>query len=380
MAKAPLGIRLAQALDLIGDQGQAQNGDGLPQRNAPSPLSVFVPFIRKRGERRARRLTESPNKTSSSKFKAEAQLALPADNQWHNTGVQLNPGDSVTLAARGRLFLSKPLEVSVGAKTCLWWRIGDGEMRRCTQETHTLVADQQGELRLQAALPGAFGTPDGCTSIDPPPPAMLGELDIRISKTTAATQSTIKQKPPQGWQYLWRLGEADIFSTCEHEAGAICCDTHGDVGILQYPVDMPLDKHSLLRWEWLVDALPSSLPEHIQPTHDYLSIAVEFDNGLDLTYMWSSQLAPDTIFQCPLPYWDKRETHWVLRNPSSDPLGRWLVESRPIQSDYQQAIGGELPSRIVKIWLIANSAFQNGHGSCKYRGITVGNREQRFTL
>jgi hypothetical protein len=176
-------------------------------------------------------------------------------------------------------------------------------------------------------------------------------------------------KPPAGWHYLWRLGQSDIFDT-HADHGALCCHTHGNGGILQYPVELPLGDDLSLQWEWKVDQLPSKLPEHIQPTHDYLSIAIEFDNGLDLTYMWSSELAVDTIFQCPLPWWDQRETHWVLRNNPAE-LGRWLHERRDVQADYRRAIGGSLPEKVVAVWLIANSAFQRGEGDCQYRGIQL---------
>jgi hypothetical protein len=119
-----------------------------------------------------------------------------------------------------------------------------------------------------------------------------------------------------------------------------------------------------------VEQLPSKLAEHIQPTHDYLSIAVEFDNGLDLTWMWSASLPVDTVFQCPLPWWDQRETHWVVRSGTAD-LGHWLSERRMLLADYQQAIGGTPPKEIVAVWLIANSVFQRGVGKCQYREIVL---------
>jgi hypothetical protein len=39
-------------------------------------------------------------------------------------------------------------------------------------------------------------------------------------------------------------------------------------------------------------------------THDYLSGAVELDNGQDLTYLWSSSLPIGTAFRCPIVWWD----------------------------------------------------------------------------
>jgi len=174
--------------------------------------------------------------------------------------------------------------------------------------------------------------------------------------------------PPPGWHYLWWIGQGEIFSAAEHSE--LCCHTRADVGILQFPVDQSLTPGSRVRWSWRVEQLPSKLPEHIEPTHDYLSLAVEFDNGLDLTWMWSAALPVDTIFQCPLAWWKERETHWVVRS-GRDQLGHWLDESRNLVDDYRKAIGNELPKRIVGVWLIANTAFQRGEGRCRYRDIAL---------
>src|SRR5262249_2389668 len=144
--------------------------------------------------------------------------------------------------------------------------------------------------------------------------------------------------------------------------------THRDVGILQCPIEATLDDTTSLDWRWLVKSLPSSLPEHIQPTHDYLSIAVEFDNGQDLTYFWSAELPVHTVFKCPLAWWSERETHWVLRS-GSEGLGQWQSETRKLKSDYEQAIGGALPQKVVRVWLIANSVFQRKHGEATFADI-----------
>ncbi|MGP0010737.1 MAG: DUF3047 domain-containing protein, partial [Methylocella sp.] len=123
-------------------------------------------------------------------------------------------------------------------------------------------------------------------------------------------------------------------------------------------------------WAWKAEELPSKLREDSLPTHDYLSIAVEFDNGRDLTYMWSAALPEGKVFPCPLPWWDKRETHQVVRSDLAK-LGAWLEEKQPILDDYERAIGGELPKRIVAVWLIAVSAFQRGRGICSYARIRL---------
>jgi len=147
----------------------------------------------------------------------------------------------------------------------------------------------------------------------------------------------------------------------------VCCDTHGDVGILRRPAALPLQPGTFLSWRWRVDSLPASLREDSLPTHDYLSIAVEFDDGQDLTYYWSAALPVGTVYRCPLPTWKDKETHVVVRSGLDD-LGCWLDERRDVHEDYRRCIGGPARS-IVRVWLIANSLFQRGHGRCEYSGI-----------
>ena len=57
------------------------------------------------------------------------------------------------------------------------------------------------------------------------------------------------------------------------------------------------------------------------PTHDYMSIAVKFDDGKDLTFFWSRDLPVDTAFHCPLPGWKQREIHVVARSGTAE-LGK----------------------------------------------------------
>jgi hypothetical protein len=89
-----------------------------------------------------------------------------------------------------------------------------------------------------------------------------------------------------------------------------------------------------------VDALPSELPEDTQLSHDYLSVAVEFSDGRDLTYTWSRELPVETSYWCPLPGWSDREHHLVVRSglevrarrggkrPYADHAGAWVMPAR----------------------------------------------------
>ena len=48
-----------------------------------------------------------------------------------------------------------------------------------------------------------------------------------------------------------------------------------------------------------------------------------------------------------------------------------MSEDQPILPDYQKAVGGELPKRIVGVWLIALSAFQRRIGETAYRDLQL---------
>jgi hypothetical protein len=115
--------------------------------------------------------------------------------------------------------------------------------------------------------------------------------------------------------------------------------------ILQRYVEAPFIADSRVRWSWNVKSLPSVRAEDSRTTHDYLSLAVEFDNGQDLTYMWSAALEPEFSFRCPIATWRDRETHVVIRSGREN-LGRWIAEERDLWRDYQNAIGSP-PDRIV---------------------------------
>ena len=74
---------------------------------------------------------------------------LPATQPpWHNAGIDLVAGDSVTVLADGRVFLSRPLDIWVGPSFQLWYRIGDrGPVFRGTRATNTFTS-RDGVLAL----------------------------------------------------------------------------------------------------------------------------------------------------------------------------------------------------------------------------------------
>ncbi|HKD22737.1 MAG TPA: DUF3047 domain-containing protein [Rhizomicrobium sp.] len=193
--------------------------------------------------------------------------------------------------------------------------------------------------------------------------------------------------PPPGWSYLAELapyGPADIFHIVPGKSGdgpatQMQAHTKSNVGILVRDADVALTPATTLKWQWNVAELPSKLTEDVAAHHDYLSIAVQFDNGKDLTYMWSTALPPGTGFHCPLPGWTERETHVVIRSGAGD-LGKWLAEERSVQADYAKYVGGPLPSKIVHVWLIANSIIQKGEGDARFADISLGDGSQRVQV
>jgi hypothetical protein len=111
---------------------------------------------------------------------------------------------------------------------------------------------------------------------------LLGACDGPDPVQAEAARLATDLQPPEGWDYLWYLGPGEIFrpgTPLPSGQPTLCCDTHGDVGILRRPVPTPLEPGTALRWRWRVDALPADLREDTLPSHDYLSIAVEFDDG-----------------------------------------------------------------------------------------------------
>lgn len=182
--------------------------------------------------------------------------------------------------------------------------------------------------------------------------------------------------PPEGWSYLPELGQKDIFQLIRRPASGPAPQMHShtqrDVGILTKETSVPLTSATTLKWRWKMKQLPSKVAEDVTGAHDYFSIAVKFDNGQDLTYMWSAALPVETGFRCPLRNWKDRETHVVVRSGTRD-FDKWLNQERHVLADYAKHVGGAPPARITQVWLIANSSIQRTEGDVSYARISVGN-------
>jgi len=187
--------------------------------------------------------------------------------------------------------------------------------------------------------------------------------------------------PPEGWAYhpaLAVLGPAEIYHrqiAAPGDPGPVVqmhADTIRNAGILTRDVSVPLTPGTRLSWRWKVDQLPSKVAESEPARHDYFSIAVKFENGKDLTYMWSAAMPEGEHFMCPLTGWQNVEWHAVVRSGESD-LGKWLAEERDVLADYSRVIGGMAPGRIVQVWLISASIIQQSEGHASFGDILLTN-------
>jgi hypothetical protein len=209
---------------------------------------------------------------------------------------------------------------------------------------------------------------------------LLKQIAKTDPKATWAADEVDRQNnqknPPPGWNYIWELYASEIFTEVKAPKGAnaparaILLHMNNDGNIMETHAPFDLTPETTLKWKWRADKLPSQVSENSIPTHDYMSIAVKFDNGKDLTFMWSHDMEVDHHFECPLPGWTHRETHVVARSGKAD-MGKWLSEEKNILDYYAKAIGGEPPKRVTQVWLIAVSVFQKTEGISQFGDIVL---------
>ena len=326
------------------------------------------------------------------------------DVPWHGTGMRVKAGQAYSLFASGRVQWS-PRDPTLygGPRQHLCARIAPGgRVVNPTCDTGTFVADVDGELELGIYMgmwKNALG--DLATSeslyrrltggIDVLAIAWRGDaanalaaLDDSnlqpplISREIARLRAP--RAPPAHWDYLLETGSAGIFSDAFGPSGEpmIAVDSLDDQGIVCAPVSCELNPSTRLSWRWRVTECPSSIAEDRPQTHDYISIATEFDNGRDLTWIWSSQLTPETYFDCPIHAWTARETHWVVRS-GNEHLGQWCSEERHVHADVLAAMGAPA-GRIVRVWLIALSSFQHGTARAEFADIVLSDGLQTFRV
>lgn len=329
----------------------------------------------------------------------ESFTLAPSTLPWSPSLGELKAGQQVTFFLNGLWWFSKEHGRWLEPGFVFFARVagsgGASAIHNTMQNTGTLTADRAGRLQI-ARSAGEFANPQGDLAV-PLAQYLAGEgrvegvavvwngpaedgllaLSARGDVQGLVRAELQRQRQarlmPAGWHNFFAFGDGGIFT--EGPGQRIDCETHKNVGILQYPLaDQPLRPGLTLDWQWVVDRLPSHLPENQILTHDYLSIAVEFDDGQDITYLWSSSLPVGQVFRCPLPGWDAVETHVVQRSGLAD-LGKAFDERRDLYTDYRRIVGGKA-TRAVRVWLIANSLFLRQVGRCAYRRIAIGQTGQ----
>ena len=317
---------------------------------------------------------------------------------WQSSGLVAKKDQSYSLFADGLICWSERYpELHGGPEFHLWARVDGGRAVNLSAASGTFKADASGEIELGIYM-GMWGDEYGNLATDESLYASLrGSIEAvivlhgsdpahEISGRRAqsdmprlvATELRRLKNPyqtPTGWMYLHEAGYSTMFREGTAEANPeIHVSAESDQGILRRAVDFELSQSTHIEWTWRVDEHPSLAREDKAKTHDYISVAAEFDNGRDLTWIWSSCLDHGYHFECPVRAWSKRETHYVVRS-QGDEIGKWYSERRNIFDDVKESMGPP-PAKITAVWLIALSTFQHRTARARFTDIKLANNER----
>ncbi len=323
---------------------------------------------------------------------AQVRVAARAE-PWTRTGLVAGQGASITWLASGDSWIAARRASHLDAALQLRVRTGgaapalDG-----TGPTFTAAAPHDGPIELCSLFPAELHGAEERVEYDRTVPRALfrGGFDVVVAvwpagaDVSARLADAAEQDPtglcrreldriaapiaaPSGWEPHHHLPLAGLHH--DHDRGV---DVHGlgRAEIVCREARAPLTDALRLRWRWRMDRLPARRAEDTLLTHDYMSVAVEFDDGRDLSYHWSVALPAETSYRCPLPHWRKREWHLVVRSGSAG-LGEWQREERPLAADRARAIGGATPREVVRVWLIVNCAVAGGEARGSYADIDL---------
>lgn len=313
------------------------------------------------------------------------------DMPWKDAGLAAKKGQAVTFLLGGRVWLARQLDIWVEPGTSFHVRSrGLRPMYNPMANTGTMVAAHDGPLEIARSVgewkneDGALWTPEkDYKAVDANIYGVAlvwrgdaakglrgllahGDVGGLVGAELARLQSS--RRLPSGWHNLYMLGGGPVIFN-DLGNGEISCQSHKNAGILQRPVSIALKPGVKLSWRWIIDELPSLHPENEFLTHDYLSIGAEYDDGQDLTYIWSRGLPVGKSFRCPFPRWTSIETHLPIRS-GLDGLGAWASEERDLYADYKEHVGGTAKS-IVRIWLLGVTIIQRRQGSCRFADVQV---------
>ncbi|MBR0726806.1 DUF3047 domain-containing protein [Bradyrhizobium manausense] len=331
-------------------------------------------------------------KASSAELLATRAFELKgADLPWTDFGLDAARGQQVTFLLGGRMWLSREHDLWFGPGLVFHARSrGLRPMYNPMLDTGTMPVSHDGPIEVARSAAewtsedGVLGTPEDIykkADVEITGVALLWRGDAAVGIKSLLAHGDVGgllkselarlergAKLPAGWSNLLGFGGGqEVFNQAAD--GEIVCDTTGHVSIIERPLPVPLTSRPRLAWRWKIDQLPSVVAEDQAATHDYLSIGVKFEDGQDLTYIWSEHLPEGKVFRCPLPAWTAIETHMIVRSGKAG-LGTWQAHERDIAADYAAHIGGPAKA-ISKIWLLAVAPFQRRHGACRYADITV---------
>ncbi|MFT4563967.1 MAG: hypothetical protein ACI9BW_003729 [Gammaproteobacteria bacterium] len=326
-------------------------------------------------------------------------MELPGNQTpWHRSGLKVQQGQAYSLFAEGVIHWSERYpHLCGGPQFHLWARIQShgstqGRAVNLCSDTGTFVADVAGDLELGIymgmwadqfgnlksgthlydALRGAISVAivvydsdvekllEWASGLDSIPPMVMAETQRHLRNDS----------PPSGWHYLHEAGYSSLYQKLTTDDGAIIrAQANDDQGILRHEVDFPLADSTTIQWRWRLDENPSRDREDRAVSHDYVSVAVEFDDGRDLSWIWSSCLEPESFFQCPVKIWSERETHFVVRS-KDDKLATWYGETRSVLTDVSKSMGSP-PKRITAVWLIVVSTFNHRRAHASFADIAL---------
>ena len=329
---------------------------------------------------------------------ANVSVQLKSSHEgWVNTGLKAAKGDKILVSTQGSLDIG--LEAPMEGRQLIWVRFGnDGEVFQLTFNDEIVTANDNGTLQVAFLNPPnvVLGNRQGKLNslYDMLPEtaldftisakklngAQLEQTTLAPSFAKAKRNAKLVKSLPAGFDHLWYLGASNIFASKKTSKGpGVYIQTNDDGGIIKKRLDIPLTETTEIDFSWLYRKLPAAAPETTMPTHDYMSIAIEFDNGQDITWYWSHSLNPETFYRCPLAGWDKVETHIVVQS-GQDGLGEWHDHKRNIYSDYSTSVGGEMPKKIVGVWFIGNSMFGRRGADAEFANISVQDGNTRIDI
>lgn len=313
------------------------------------------------------------------------------DLPWIDLGLEAAKGQQVTFLLTGRMWIARQFDLwfppglvfhartrgkrpnySPGTDTGTMTAAHDGplEMARAaaqfSNEDGKLWTPQDEYRKQEATIIGVALLWKGDAATGLASLAAQGDVDGLVA--AEITRLKRGRKLPEGWSNYFGLGGgAEVFSRAEN--GDIVCESTGLASIIERPLSLPFSARPKLGWRWKIDELPSAVAEDQAPFHDYLSIGVKFEDGQDLTYIWSAALPMGKVFRCPLAGWSQIETHMIVDSGPKG-LGSWRTFQRDIAADYAAHIGGPA-SGVSHIWLLAVTPFQRRRGACRYADIGV---------